>query len=208
MTKPTSKHARSKPIDPKSSSTKLTSIQLDVLSRARQRDDGAVTVPEGMKDKDAHRLATTLVERGLVRELRAKPGMPVWRKSEEEGSLSLILTKLGHATIKVGEGDVTTGAGAASAASPGKQAASTARASKAATPRHGSKLAEVIVLLTRKGGASIEELTSMTGWLPHTTRAALTGLRKRGYGVERQRTASDEASIYRIVDRPAHSRAA
>jgi hypothetical protein len=37
-----------------------------------------------------------------------------------------------------------------------------------------------------------------TGWLPHTTRAALTGLRKRGYAVVRERIDGGN-SIYRIA---------
>jgi site-specific DNA recombinase len=36
-------------------------------------------------------------------------------------------------------------------------------------------------LLQRDCGATLEELIAATDWLPHTTRAALTGLRKRGY---------------------------
>ena len=56
----------------------------------------------------------------------------------------------------------------------------------------------VIALLGRKKGAGIEELTSATGWLPHTTRAALTGLRKRGYAIERERSEKG-GSVYRIV---------
>ena len=68
------------------------------------------------------------------------------------------------------------------------------RASNA--PRSGSKLAEVITLLVRENGASIEELTASTGWLPHTTWAALTGLRKRGYPVLREQ--ADRSSVYRI----------
>jgi hypothetical protein len=54
-----------------------------------------------------------------------------------------------------------------------------------ASPRPGSKLAQVIDLLQREGGAALAELSSATGWLPHTTRAALTGLRKRGIALER-----------------------
>ena len=54
-----------------------------------------------------------------------------------------------------------------------------------------------IALLGRKQGAGIEELISTTGWLPHTTRAALTGLRKRGYGIDRSRT--EQGAVYRIV---------
>ena len=41
-------------------------------------------------------------------------------------------------------------------------------------------------------------MTEATGWLPHTTRAALTGLRKRGYAVVRERTGGGD-SIYRVA---------
>jgi Protein of unknown function (DUF3489) len=47
-------------------------------------------------------------------------------------------------------------------------------------PRGGSKLARVIALLERDHGATIAELIAATGWLAHTTRAAL---RKRGFAV-------------------------
>ena len=43
-----------------------------------------------------------------------------------------------------------------------------------------SKISMVADLLRRKGGATLAELVAATGWLPHTTRAALTGLRKKG----------------------------
>ena len=61
----------------KSTSTRLTDTQLMVLSRAAQRDDRVATLPEGMTEKASQKLAATLVERELVREIRAKPGMPV-----------------------------------------------------------------------------------------------------------------------------------
>lgn len=37
----------------------------------------------------------------------------------------------------------------------------------------------------RDDGVSIAGMMEATGWLQHTTRAALTGLRKRGYMIER-----------------------
>ena len=61
----------------------------------------------------------------------------------------------------------------------------------------------VIELLRRADGATIVDLTQATGWLPHTTRAALTGLRKRGYAVIRERIGAGD-SVYRISDAPAH----
>jgi Protein of unknown function (DUF3489) len=120
------------------------------------------------------------------------------------GSLALIITKLGRSTIEVEDGD-TNGANAARVALSSSQVQP---ASKLAIQRRGSKLGGVIALLSRKGGASIEELISATGWLPHTTRAALTGLRKRGYGVERDRPDKGGRSVYRIVHAPTQSLAA
>jgi hypothetical protein len=48
------------------------------------------------------------------------------------------------------------------------------------TPRPGSKQGQVIQMLSGPVGASLTALNEATGWLPHTTRAAWTGLRKRG----------------------------
>ena len=56
---------------------------------------------------------------------------------------------------------------------------------KATTSKTTTKTDKVVALLKRKHGASIEELTKATGWLPHTTRAAMTGLRKKGHDIER-----------------------
>jgi len=47
-------------------------------------------------------------------------------------------------------------------------------------------------------GATLAELVAATGWLPHTTRAALTGLRKRGYAVGIDRADKVRGSVYRI----------
>jgi len=61
-----------------------------------------------------------------------------------------------------------------------------------------SKQDHIIALLSREAGATLDELIRATGWLPHTTRAALTGLRHKGYGIERTQRA-DKVSNYRIV---------
>ena len=45
---------------------------------------------------------------------------------------------------------------------------------------------------------TLAELVSNTGWLPHTARAALTGLRKRGYAVVIDRADKARGSVYRI----------
>jgi hypothetical protein len=70
-------------------------------------------------------------------------------------------------------------------------------ASSGATPREGSKAALVLGLLGRAEGAALHELVTATGWLPHTRRAALTGLRKRGYAVGREKPEGGP-SVYRV----------
>ena len=64
-------------------------------------------------------------------------------------------------------------------------------------PRPGSKIASVIALLQRKQGATLDEMIEATSWLPHTTRAALTGLKKKGHTIARDKRG--ETTCYRIT---------
>ena len=66
------------------------------------------------------------------------------------------------------------------------------------SPRPGTKLAKVIGLLSRSNGATIADLIAATGWLSHTTRAALTSLRQRGYAIALDRSNRTGGSVYRI----------
>src|SRR4029077_10932997 len=47
-------------------------------------------------------------------------------------------------------------------------------------PRASTKRAVLIAMLERPDGASVAELGQRLGWLPHTVRAAITGLRPAG----------------------------
>ena len=63
----------------------------------------------------------------------------------------------------------------------GALASSQAEIEAARQPRAGSKQAMVLELLARPDGATLDMVMTGTGWLPHTARAVLSGLRKRGY---------------------------
>ena len=65
------------------------------------------------------------------------------------------------------------------------------------SPRPESKIAQVIRLLERDAGASLDELVEATGWLPHTTRAALTGLKKKGHVITKAKF--DDVTRYSVV---------
>lgn len=46
-----------------------------------------------------------------------------------------------------------------------------------------SKEQQLAALVIRDEGATLDQMIAATGWLPHTTRAALTGLKKKGYAI-------------------------
>lgn len=50
-------------------------------------------------------------------------------------------------------------------------------------PPRKTKLSLLLELISCEQGATLQDLTSATGWLPHTARASITGLRKRGHEV-------------------------
>ena len=61
---------------------KLTDSQLIVLSKAAAREDGAAVVPPKLNKAAAAKIGSSLIGRKLMREIRSKPGMPIWRADE------------------------------------------------------------------------------------------------------------------------------
>lgn len=64
-------------------------------------------------------------------------------------------------------------------------------------PREGTKQAKLVMMLSRKSGVTLAKASVALGWLPHTTSATMTGLRKRGYAIERTQRPNKE-SVYVI----------
>lgn len=131
--------------------SKLTDSQLIVLSAAAARDDGAAVAPAKMTKAAAAKVGASLVARKLMREVKAKPGMPVWRHDEDGRPLSLAITRAGEKAIGVekaaaqekvcdkekrGSGERTDGG-----ASGNKASRRVVEADLIATPRPGSKQA-------------------------------------------------------------------
>ena len=87
------------------------------------------------------------------------------------------------------------------AASPSRakpRRAGATAASAADRPPASTKRAMLIDMLGRAEGASVAEIGQRLGWLPHTVRAALTGLRHAGWEVSRSKHESDQ-TIYRLA---------
>ena len=64
-------------------------------------------------------------------------------------------------------------------------------------PKRQSKQQLLADLLVRDSGATLDQMIAATGWLPHTTRAALTGLKKKGYALSSDKV--DGVRTYRAV---------
>lgn len=64
-----------------------------------------------------------------------------------------------------------------------------------------TKNQQVVDLLSRNDGATLEEMSIVANWLPHSTRAFLTGLKKKGYTIASDKTGGIRR--YRTMSSPA-----
>ena len=191
-------------------SIKLTETQIAMLGAAAQREDRCLIAHPSLKGGAAQKVATKLITAGLAKEIKAKPGTPVWRQDEGGGqSYALKLTAAGAKAIPAGDHLASDDSSAesdkqtplAKADPEVSQIAAdipTTNAMRPSAPRADTKLARILELLQRDCGATLKDLIAATGWLPHTTRAALTGLRKRRYAVTVDRSDKERGSAYRI----------
>lgn len=60
-----------------------------------------------------------------------------------------------------------------------------------------SKSDAVLRLLKRPQGATVDQIGKSTGWQPHSVRAALSGFRKKGLDIRREKNAKG-VTVYRI----------
>lgn len=75
------------------------------------------------------------------------------------------------------------------------QQTSDSMADRPAKPRGKQEL--VINLMLRNSGASLDDFIAATNWLPHSTRAALSRLRRLGYEIQRSR--EEGVTRYRLA---------
>ena len=91
-------------------SIKFNDTQLVLLRAASQRDDRCLVPPQAPKRGQAQRAVAKLVEAGLVKEIRAKAGAPIWRREKETGyTYALKLTAAGAKAIAVDDTEASEG---------------------------------------------------------------------------------------------------
>lgn len=177
------------------SAVRLTDIQLILLATAAQRDDGSLLPPPDTLGEGPARIrkaVEALIRRGLAQEVPIKKSADAWR-SEGRRSIGVVITDAGRAAIGVQvealeEGGALTPVPVTSPTiSPPLPEQPVGADAEPASPAARTKTALVVEMLRRVSGATLDELTSATSWLPHTTRAALTGLRKKGHAIDKRK---------------------
>ena len=153
-------------------SIKLTDAQIFILSAAAQRDDRCLIAPRNLKGGAAQKVAAKLIAGGLAKEIKAKPGAPVWRQDEQTGlRVALKITAAGLRAIAVEDrsalddtradgGERVQVAASSEIIRPTTLETPATDARRRSAPRDGTKLAQLVELLQRDQGATIAELVA------------------------------------------------
>lgn len=171
--------------------TKLTDMQLVLLTTACQREDGSLLPPpESLGDEAARirKAIEALIKKGLATEKEGVTAAQSWR-TDGDLVIGVVVTDAGRAIIEPSTPQAPGGGSTDDAGSaPNGGSEQTAGGTTSPTaPRSGSKQSLLVDLLKRATGASLDEIVQATGWLPHTSRAALTGLRKKGHDISKEK---------------------
>jgi hypothetical protein len=168
---------------------KLNDTQLLLLSTAAQRDNGSlIPLPDNLTasaDK-VRKAITAMIKAGVAEEGEVQDATLAWRV-DGEIDFGARITKAGRAAIGLGE------EGSAQGETP-------QTAEHQAAPAKQTKAGLVLEMLQREQGATLDELVAATGWLSHTTRAALTGLRKKGHQIDKGKRG--DTTCYTVAAKP------
>jgi hypothetical protein len=182
----------------------LSVPQLLILTTAAGRPDRMVMpLPSTLRARGAsqERLLTSLLKLLLVEEVPTDTLILSWRHDEQGQHYALQLTAAGLTSVKdtiepmsvgpaigpiveevVATAEMERGAAPDGADAPGPSAAAP-----------GGKLGKILVAIGAESGATVDELVALTGWQKHTTRAAITRLRQRGYPLQLVKRADRKA---------------
>jgi hypothetical protein len=167
-------------------SPKLNDLQLILLTTASQREDGSLLPsPDHLGDQAVRvrKFIPPLLRNKLIDEVHVNERSKLWREDGDR-LIGLVINDLGRNVIGALDDEQ---APRAEDEPPHPGTLNPAEAAQpeatATAPRPGTKAEQVLTMLRRQEGATLNDLVEATGWLPHTTRAALTGVRKKGHEV-------------------------
>ena len=189
----------------------LSDSQIVVLTAACQRPDRCVfPVTARLKGNAAGNVLKSLLNKGLIKEVRAKRDDTVWRHDDSRGRMTLVATKAAFAALGIDaqetpaedETEIAPNDSEDAGEEPKAQHKAKSRVSRTAAPRTraDSKQAQLIAMLRRAKGATIDEIAEALSWQRHTVRGAIAGALKKklGLGVTSEKD-DTRGRIYRIA---------
>lgn len=165
----------------------LSKTETKILTEAAGREGGRLHLPETMKDVSRQRLLGKLESAALI--------APAGQHGDDPA-----LTPAGYRAVGLRPPRARKGKSAeatSEAVSSPVDAAPAIEVIALVPVRPGTKQGLIMSLLDRPEGASLAELIAATGWLPHTTRAALSRLRSAGHELTKS-AREDGLTAYRI----------
>ena len=156
--------------------TKLSDTQLVILTTACQRPDRLVLpLPATLKGGAAIKVVGSLTAKGLIEEVYAKHGEPLWRETGDGHGVTLIATDAAFAVLGIVDEAGTDGTQ--------QEASADAQVASGRKARSGTKQEVLIALISRPEGATADQIAEATGWQKHTIRGAIAGALKKKLGL-------------------------
>ena len=155
--------------------TQLTATQQTILEHAHQHTDGKIEwFPENIKGGARQKVLDGLFNRALI----------------TKSASDWFIAAEGYDALGVPRKGTTNAPAAETTAAPAKKPRT----------RENSKQAQMIELLKRPDGATLNQLVEVTGWQAHTVRGAMAGALKKklGLNIESEKTDGQERK-YRIT---------
>ena len=174
---------------------RLTDTQLVILSAAAQRDGGGILpLPKTLRLNAGTTggVLRSLLRKDLIAERTAAQGEKVWREARDGERITLAIAEAGLKAIGVVAEPTSKPADPQVKATPIKSRKSRAEVQETRpkqvdeqvkAAKSGTKMAQLIEMLGRKDGATIEDITKATGWQAHSVRGAISGTVKKKLGL-------------------------
>jgi Fic family protein len=186
---------------------RLSDSQAVILGAACQRADRSVyPLTTKLPGAAAAKVLQSLLKKGFIEEVQARPKDTVWREDKKRRRLTLRATPAGFEALGSEQSEPPSGADVLTetdAVGSTSRKAKKGKAKEKAAPatRANSKQAQLIEMLKSRDGVTIDEIVKKFDWQAHTVRGALAGALKKKLGLN---LISDKIEgrgrVYRIAE--------